>query len=115
MKPHCGNVVFSCSFTDGGHFEKGKWVTLFSPFLDHIRELPTVEQTFEITGTVLISIFKQGAHIGDQKIFITPRIVTKAELEQIQAAIKEGCLKESAAKDVCSDWMEKRLKKDKPC
>jgi len=60
-----GKVEFSATFDTGGHFEKGRWVTIFTPLLDYIVEnSPAKEETFDVTGHIDVPLFRQGACIG---------------------------------------------------
>ena len=78
-----GKTEFSCTIPDDGHFEKGKWVSWYSPLMDLVRETPEKEQTFELTGTVLIPLFKQGVHVADRQETIYFGIITKSELKTL--------------------------------
>jgi hypothetical protein len=79
MKP----LEIHATFTFPGHFEKGRWVTAMTPFLDMMQGEPYKEQEFEVTGGFYIPIFKQGAQIGEKYIPITIGILKKSELEKM--------------------------------
>lgn len=68
MITETGKMEFSCTIPDGGHFEKGRWVTLFTPLLDYLTEqIGDKEETFEVKMYCDIPVFKQGACIGYRK------------------------------------------------
>ena len=83
-----GKTEFSCTIPDDGHFEKGKWVSWYSPLMDLMRETPAKEQMFELTGTLSIPLFKQGVHVADRQEPIYLGIFTKSELETIFQCVK---------------------------
>jgi len=56
-----GSCGFSVTLPDGGHFEKGKWVTMFTPLLEALADKMDIDTpSFEIRVTDEIPIFKQG-------------------------------------------------------
>ena len=77
-----GKMEFSTKIDNGGHFEKGRWVTLFTPLLDYIKENsePYVEPTFEVKGKRDIPVFKQGACIGYRVEDVNLGTFTQSEL-----------------------------------
>ena len=82
MITETGKMEFSCTIPDGGHFEKGRWVTLFSPLLDYLKdEIGEKEQTFEVKLYCDIPVFKQGACTGYRKKEII-RIFTQRQLQE---------------------------------
>jgi len=79
-----GKVEVSVIIDDGGHFEKGRWVTIFTPLIDYIFEnLAAKEETFDVTGHIDVPLFRQGACIGYECKEISLGIYTKSEIELI--------------------------------
>nr|WP_321349759.1 hypothetical protein [uncultured Methanoregula sp.] len=63
-----GHAEFSFTVPDGGHFEKGRWVTMFTPLLEALADKMDIDTpSFEIRVRADIPIFKQGACIGYDK------------------------------------------------
>ena len=83
-----GKTEFSCTIPDDGHFEKGKWVSWYSPLMNLVRETPEKEQTFEVTGTLSIPLFTQGANTCNLEKPVYLGIFTKSELETIFQCVK---------------------------
>jgi hypothetical protein len=65
---------------NGGHFEKGRWVTMFRE-----NSEPYKEPTFDLTGKRDVPIFRQGACIGYRTQYLIFGTYTKSQLEKIFA------------------------------
>lgn len=58
-------IKLSLTMPDGGHFEKGKWVTIFSPILEALADKMDIDTpSFEIRVRDEIPTFKKGECIG---------------------------------------------------
>ena len=79
-----GKMSFKGTFKDTtGHFEKGRWVDLFTRLSDAFPTEQFKEPTFEITGTVMVPVFKQGACVDWKELSIPSRTVTQSELKRM--------------------------------
>ena len=79
-----GQTFVEAKINDGGHFEKGKWVTLFTPLLEFLVENINIdERKFELSFSGEVPIFKQGVCIGYEKKERSLGLFTQRELMEI--------------------------------
>jgi hypothetical protein len=92
-----GKMEFSVKMDDGGHFEKGKWVTMFTPLLEHLGSIIDIDkQEFEIVARWKEPIFKIGACIGYSDHEKSLGIFTQRQVMEMLPRIGNGTFPEGA-------------------
>lgn len=83
-------IGITVTIPDGGHFEKGRWVTIFTPFIDAFSDKMDIDdQVFEMKHIVEIPIFKQGVCTGyrtEERLFGT--ITQRQIIEMLKKPVK---------------------------
>lgn len=78
------DLTLSFKSDNGGHFEQGKWVTMFSPLLDYLVDKMDIDEPkFEMTVTEEIPQFLCGACTGYETKKRSLGLFTQREIMEI--------------------------------